>query len=57
MATYTINISVGSYGSVNLDVEVDVDRNDPNFMNALREKASKMLIEEIENCGDVEFVY
>lgn len=57
MATYNIEYKVGSLGTINIDVECDTNRNDPSFMNDLRETANKLVEAAVTNYGDIDFVY
>ena len=57
MTTYNVFYIVGSLGTINIDVECDTNRNDPSFMNDLREAANKLVEAEVTNYGDIDFVY
>lgn len=45
------------YGTVNMDVEMDIDKDHPDFYKVLAEKAESKLIISIANYGEVDFVY
>ena len=57
MTTYNIEYKVGSLGTINIDVKCDTNRDDPSFMNDLREAANKLVEAEVTNYGDIDFVY
>lgn len=57
MKTYNIEYKVGGYGCINIDVDMDVPRDNPNFMQVLQEKADNLIISEIERFGVVDFIH
>lgn len=57
MKTYNIAYKIGSFGCINIDVEMDIDRSHPAFMRVLQEKADEIVKNEVECYGEVDFIY
>lgn len=47
MKTYNIAYKIGSFGCINIDVEMDIDRNHPAFMRVHQEKADEIIRNEV----------
>ena len=56
MAIYNIDYAVGYFGSINIDVECDTPRDDPNFMFNLLEKAD-IIVREAINTSSIARLY
>ena len=56
MATYNIDYAVGYFGSINIDVECDTPRDDPNFMFNLLEKAD-IIVRDAINTSSIARLY
>lgn len=57
MKIYNIEYKIGSFGCINIDVEMDVDRSHPDFYKLLRLKADEIVEKEVKNYGDVDFIH
>lgn len=57
MRIYNIDYNIGHHGSINLDVELDIEPDHPDFYKKLDDAAMKILIKDIEDCGSIELVY
>ena len=57
MKTYNVEYKIGMFGCINIDVEIDIPRDSPEFMNVLNEKADEIVENEVLNYGSVEFIH
>ena len=57
MKIYNLDYNVGGHGYINLDVELDITPDHPDFMRKLDQAAMKILIQDIKDTGEIELVY
>ena len=57
MKTYNIEYKIGMFGCINIDVEMDLPRNHPDFMKVLESKADEIVKNEVLNYGCVDFIH
>ena len=57
MKTYDVEYKIGMFGCINIDVEMDLPRDHPDFMRVLNEKADEIVKNEVLNFGGVDFIH
>ena len=55
--TYNIEYKIGMFGCINIDVEMELPRNHPDFKKVLNEKANEIVKNEVLCYGAVDFIH
>ena len=57
MKTYNVEYKIGMFGCINIDVEMELPRDHPDFMRVLNEKDNDIVWNEVVCYGMVDFIY
>lgn len=57
MKTYNVEYKIGMFGCINIDVEMELPRDHPDFKRVLNEKADEIVQNEVMCYGCVDFIH
>ena len=57
MKTYNIEYRIGAFGYINIDVDMELPRDHPEFMKVLNEKADEIVQNEVMCYGIVDLIH
>lgn len=57
MKVYNIEYKIGGYGCINIDVEMDIPRDHPEFMGILNDKAEEIVKNALLSYGVADFIH
>lgn len=57
MKTYNVEYRIGAFGCINIDVEMDLPRDHPDFMRELDFKAGEIVKYAVIEQGSVDFIH
>ena len=57
MRTYNVEYKIGMFSCINIDVEMELPRDHPDFKKVINEKADEIVQNEVMCYGMIDFIH